>query len=226
MTKTYNRLVEALGEVVENILSPSTMMYLRAWSKTINGSFQSTPKGLFQKIEDELNKHGYTLLLDDDFLSDIESSGELDDDFFIYGAASKEPQKNAFVTVKFTKSVAKQYDWRPDGGKLTLDATVKFEDIDVVDMETILSTPESLMPEEFVSEWAQINRDSITEMSGIMAKHRDDLLSALADISFDGDKAAARSFSDKLDFNKYLEVSSAIADDNEAKVKAFVKKYS
>lgn len=227
-TRSYLTITEALGTFTSDIMPYGTLNFLRGFAKQVSAAFQSTPKGFMEKVESHLNRYGYSLMLDAETLEDMDESTVFDDDLFIYVAGTKDVVRNVYMSVKWEEISGKQFDWRSDGSKLRLDAKISFNEISEEDMDAVLSPEDDVLPESFYSDVKALMKEDIDlkEAAMVLSKYKDDLLAALADVAFSGNKVAARGFVDRLDFNQYLEISQAIADgEDEEDVVKLVHKF-
>lgn len=134
--KSFSDLREAIGVVVGDIMSPSYLMYLRKFASQFSSVYQPDPAKALDRIELELNKYGYSLLLDSDH--GIEE-GEGGDDYMIYVASTGDPIKNVYLQFDYEEVSGQQVSLRDDGGKLRYDVHITFEEIDIGEMDHILA---------------------------------------------------------------------------------------
>lgn len=133
---TLEQLREAIGIVVGDIMPPSYLMYLRKFAQQFSSAYQPNPGKALDRIEVELNKFGYSLLLDADY--GVEE-GEGGDDYVIYVAATGEPVKNVYLQFDYEEVSGQQFHLRDDGAKLRYDVHITFETIDIEMMDDILA---------------------------------------------------------------------------------------
>lgn len=149
--------------VITNLADPITIRNVKYFAKQISNAAQPDPATVFAKIEDELNKYGYTL---GDIEGGFETAGS--EDFVLYRFPDGEMIRNVALSVMWEKTnqvqvpVAKDilsYDFRVslnviDPNKfdsLLAGDEVEFEDDDLIDGDELYGDDDT----DYVSESAE-----------------------------------------------------------------------
>jgi hypothetical protein len=121
--KTFKQLKEDTVGVVENIMNPAEIRNLRQLTEKVSASYQADVVGALKKLEDELNKFGYSL-------GQIEVEGDLGDEGEAFLVAetfsTHELVKNVYFIMKWEKlSNGQQYQYRSEGSALNFRVDIK-----------------------------------------------------------------------------------------------------
>lgn len=107
---------------VSNKINPTAVVFFNQFAKQFSGAFQSSLENALERVEVELNEHGYTLG-EIDYSIPFDLEGE--EDFAIMGFATGDILEGAYINFKWTQISGKIYDMRTDGSKLRYDIEVK-----------------------------------------------------------------------------------------------------
>jgi hypothetical protein len=146
--KTLKTLMEDHAGVVTQLMDAGALRNLRTLTKQMSSVFQPNVESILEKLEEELNKFGYTL----GEMEKAPFAADGQETFFVFSFSTKELIQNALFELTWQRLASgQQMIMRPDSA-LMLATTVRLKEIAPSEMAVILSTFSAVPGENFVGD--------------------------------------------------------------------------
>ena len=146
--------MEATGDLVHNIISPTDLRELKTLARQLSSSYQQSIPMVIAKIESKLGFFAYTLgELDLDAIEDDDSGSET---FFVIGTGTKEVCKNAYIELSWNKMssgvASPASDLRPDGSSLQYTVKVIVKEVSPEELSSMYGSAIESTGENFFNQ--------------------------------------------------------------------------